>query len=115
MAQALMRSVSNSSFDAYALSNSPPTSPAPVYFHGSQQSHPDLLNRARGFSPSPLPTIRPLPPTPSTKYPVHEDDPVFFPHVPPAVDPHEYSPHDYSPLGVSSSGSSTQTTDARWR
>ncbi|KAJ7132788.1 hypothetical protein C8R43DRAFT_1023357 [Mycena crocata] len=108
MAQALMRSVSNSSFDAYALSNSPPTSPAPVFLGGSQHSQPDMLYRARGFSPSS--TIRPLPATPSPKYTIHEDDAVFYPHVPP-VDPHEYSP-----FGVSSSGSSTQTsTDPRWQ
>jgi hypothetical protein len=114
MAQALMHSVSNSSFDAYAMSNTPPTSPPPVFLNGCQQSHPDLLNRARGFSPSSLP-VRPLPPTPSTKYTVHEDDAIFFPHVPPAVDPHDYSPHEYSPFGVSSSGSSTlTTTDPRW-
>ncbi|KAJ7462248.1 hypothetical protein B0H11DRAFT_102228 [Mycena galericulata] len=110
MAQALMRSVSNRSFDAYALSNTPPRSPAPVYLSGSQHSHSDVLNRARGFSPSPS-HVRPLPPTPSPKHTIHEEDAVFFPHVPPA-DPHEYS---HSPFGVSSSGSSTQTTDPRWR
>ncbi|KAJ7725861.1 hypothetical protein DFH07DRAFT_249708 [Mycena maculata] len=110
MAQALMRSVSNRSFDAYALSDTPPTSPAPVYLGGNQHSHSDVLNRARGFSTSPIHT-RPLPPTPSPKYTTHEEDPFFFPHVPPA-DPHE---HSHSPFGVSSSGSSTQTsTDPRW-
>ncbi|KAJ7188313.1 hypothetical protein C8R46DRAFT_1054351 [Mycena filopes] len=97
---ALMRSVSNSSFDAYALSNSPPTSPSPVFLNGSQQTH------TRGFSPSPLP-IRPLPPTPMMKY-AHEDDSVFFPHVPRAADAPEYSA-----FGVSSSGSSTQTTSMK--
>ncbi|KAJ6475328.1 hypothetical protein C8R47DRAFT_1143081 [Mycena vitilis] len=97
MAQALMRSVSNTSFDAYALSNSPPTSPAPVFLNGSRQLH---LDRSRGFTPSPNPTIRPLPPTP-TKY-THDDDAVFFPHVPPAVDVHDYSPRDYSPFGIAS-------------
>ncbi|KAJ6586884.1 hypothetical protein DFH09DRAFT_1359379 [Mycena vulgaris] len=91
MAQALMRSVSNSSFDAYALSDTPPTSPAPVF-------------RPRGFSPSPIP-IRPLPPTPSPKYTIHEDDALFYA-------PNERS--QYSPFGASSSGSSTQTSrDAR--
>lgn len=112
MAQALMRSVSNKSFDAYALSNTPPASPAPVYLNGNQQSHPDIINRARGFLPStsPLP-IRPLPPTPtSAKFPVLEDDAVFYPHAPSPVDVHEYSP-----FGVSSSGSSTQTSDLRWQ
>ncbi|KAF8210192.1 hypothetical protein K438DRAFT_1809143 [Mycena galopus ATCC 62051] len=111
MAQALMRSVSNRSFDAYALSNTPPTSPAPVYLNGSQQSHSDILNR-RGFSPSTSPLPRPLPPTPtSAKFPpIQEDDPVFYPHVPSPVDPREYSP-----FGVSSSGSSTQTSDLRWQ
>lgn len=109
MAQTLMRSVSNRSFDAYALSNTPPTSPAPVYLNGSQHSHSDVLNRARGFSPSPI-HIRPLPPTPSPKHTIHEaEDAVFFSNVPPAADPHEYS---HSPFGVSSSGSSTQTS---WR
>ncbi|KAF7361927.1 C2H2-type domain-containing protein [Mycena venus] len=97
MAQALMRSVSNTSFDAYALSNTPPTSPPPVYLNGSQQAPPDI-NRARGFSPStsPIPP-RPLPPTPtSIKYPIHEEDSVFYPHVPSPVDPHEYSPSGIS-------------------
>ncbi|KAJ7497257.1 hypothetical protein FB451DRAFT_1210632 [Mycena latifolia] len=103
MAQALMRSVSNRSFDAYALSNTPPTSPAPVF-----QSHPEL-HGARGISPSPIP-IRPLPPTPSPKYTINEEDAVFYPQMPP-VDPREYSP--YSPFGASSSGSSTQTRDPR--
>ncbi|KAJ6499340.1 hypothetical protein C8R45DRAFT_113038 [Mycena sanguinolenta] len=111
MAQALMRSVSNRSFDAYALSNTPPTSPAPAYFTGGQQTHTDILNRARGFAPtSPLP-VRPLPPTPSsTKYLAHEDDPVFYPHVSSPIERRQHSP-----FGVSSSGSSTQTTDLRWQ
>nr|GAT57662.1 predicted protein [Mycena chlorophos] len=53
MAQTLMRSVSQSSFDAYALCGSPPTTPLPVY------PHPDSLLVTRG------PGIRPLPPTPT--------------------------------------------------
>ncbi|KAJ7287573.1 hypothetical protein C8J57DRAFT_1460845 [Mycena rebaudengoi] len=102
MSQILMHSVSDSSFDAYAMSNTPPTTPASVSFmpssphSGSQQSHLDL-NRGRAFSPSPVP-IRPLPPTPSPKYAMHEEDTIFYAHTPP-LDPRGFSPFGASPPG----------------
>ncbi|KAJ7218101.1 hypothetical protein GGX14DRAFT_439765 [Mycena pura] len=102
LSQALMHSVSNGSFDAYALCHTPPRSPASVYLPASHQSHPEslLVTRARGYSAASPTHSRPLPQTPQTKYCMNEKD------VP--VDPHEYSRH--SPFGVSSSGSSTGTT-----
>ncbi|KAF7321265.1 C2H2-type domain-containing protein [Mycena kentingensis (nom. inval.)] len=61
MAQTLRMSVSNSSFDAYALCRTPPATPLPVY---RADLHPESLQstivRGRGGQ-----QIRPLPPTPT--------------------------------------------------
>ncbi|CAK5281516.1 unnamed protein product [Mycena citricolor] len=94
IAQAIMHSVSNSSFDAYALCTTPPASPTPAFVNGRQQvTRPDILpTHVRSMSGK---DVRPLPATP-TKY----EDPIFFPRA-----PVEHS--RYSPFGLSSSGSST--------
>ncbi|KAJ7647370.1 hypothetical protein FB45DRAFT_893268 [Roridomyces roridus] len=97
ISQALMRSVSNRSFDAYALPVSnptTPTTPTPAFFPGSQHTHSDVLNRARGFSPTPAAY-------PSPKYTTS----------PSPEDPFAHPADQYSSQSVyaGSSGSSTRT------
>ncbi|KAK7057227.1 hypothetical protein R3P38DRAFT_1167380 [Favolaschia claudopus] len=107
-AQALMRSVSTRSFDAYALTNGPP--PLPPYLGGSQPSSLDITTQGgRPVLPVSRP-YRPLPPTPIQRHSVCAGNPVVF-HSnvpPPTVDPRNCSPH------VLFSSGNSQTSDFRW-